>query len=231
MLRAYLRELRCADWYVQQLFGILRRAGRLHDTSVIITSDHGEGFELTAGHALDVVHGATVYETQARLPLVAFGPIARGLPKRIDGVWSDTTMAATLLDALLGDEGPQHILAPVVGRASADPPQLAPWRAPVLSLADLHGRSLLRYAHQPPQHTFVSCAFDITCVGLITQSRSGEVHKYIASGQQLAVYNLSVDTYEDHDLSHHLPAEARLAVITAMRGWISAVMALHRGDS
>ena len=43
MLRAYLRELRCVDEYIKQVHGILRRAGRLHDTSLVIVGDHGEG--------------------------------------------------------------------------------------------------------------------------------------------------------------------------------------------
>ena len=45
-----------------QVHGILERAGRLHDTSLVIVGDHGEGFELA--HEQDRVHGGTVYDTQ-----------------------------------------------------------------------------------------------------------------------------------------------------------------------
>ena len=38
----YERELRCADRFVEALYGILERAGRLRDTTLMITSDHGE---------------------------------------------------------------------------------------------------------------------------------------------------------------------------------------------
>ena len=65
MLRAYRREIRCADEYIKQVHGILQRAGRLHDTSLVVVGDHGEGFELAHKH--DRVHGGTVYETQVRL--------------------------------------------------------------------------------------------------------------------------------------------------------------------
>ena len=63
LLRRYLREVRCVDEYIKQVHGILRRAGRLHDTSLVIVGDHGEGFELA--HERDRVHGGTVSETQA----------------------------------------------------------------------------------------------------------------------------------------------------------------------
>ena len=77
MLRAYLRELRCVDEYIKQVHGILERAGRLHDTSLVIVGDHGEGFELAHDH--DRVHGGAVYETQVRLD------------RQIDG-WMDGEM-------------------------------------------------------------------------------------------------------------------------------------------
>ena len=80
------------------MHGILRRAGRLQDTSLVIVGDHGEGFELA--HERDRVHGGAVYDTQVRLPFIAFGPMARGMPKRVPGVWSDTAIGPTLLEAL-----------------------------------------------------------------------------------------------------------------------------------
>ena len=51
--------VRCAPC---QVHGILQRAGRLHDTSLVVVGDHGEGFELA--HEQDRVHGGTVYDTQ-----------------------------------------------------------------------------------------------------------------------------------------------------------------------
>ena len=50
-----------------QVYGILQRAGRLHDTTIIITGDHGEGFQLT--HSTDVIHGGSVYDSQVHWPL------------------------------------------------------------------------------------------------------------------------------------------------------------------
>ena len=79
MLRAYLRELRCVDEYIRQVHGILKRAGRLHDTSLVIVGDHGEGFELAHEH--DRVHGGTVYETQVRLDRQIDGYMDRSMER------------------------------------------------------------------------------------------------------------------------------------------------------
>ena len=116
-LRRFLRLVRCMDRYLEQLYLLLQRAGRLHDTSLIVTSDHGEGFQI--GHSNDFVHGGSVYDTQARIPLVIFGPMAHGLrSKRVEGVWSDTSLAPTILHAMTG-EATAGVAAVASGDAAA----------------------------------------------------------------------------------------------------------------
>jgi len=218
MLRAYSREVRCVDEYIKQVHGILRRAGRLHDTSLVIVSDHGEGFELA--HEQDRVHGGTVYDSQVRLPFVAFGPIARGMPKRVPGVWSDTAIGPTLVEAF----GLRHRDC----RGGAGPV--------------VFGCSVL--SSPAPRHAMVSCAFDSTCVGLVVQmdqhggdgalGGSSQLWKFVspneARGEQkrLEAYLLedssnNTDRYEDIDRSGGLPKEERKLTLHRMHTWLRAV--------
>ena len=220
MLRAYLRELRCVDEYIKQVYGILRRAGRLHDTSLVIVGDHGEGFELA--HERDRVHGGTVYDTQVRVPFVAFGPIAMkgmepGMPKRVPGVWSDTSIGPTLLEAL----GLRHRDCPTLTASVPGP-------------LDVFGCSVL--SSPPPRHAMVSCAFDSTCVGLVTQrepahggapggSKGGrsQLWKFASFGEErLEAYLLDADRYEDVDRAAQLNATERMRALQRMRSWLRA---------
>ena len=212
MLRAYLRELRCVDEYIKQVHGILRRAGRLQDTSLVIVGDHGEGFELA--HERDRVHGGAVYDTQVRLPFVAFGPMARGMPKRVPGVWSDTAIGPTLLEAL----GLRH----------------RDCRGALPGALDLFGCSVL--SSPPPRHAMVSCAFDSTCVGLVMQrepahggapggSKGGrtQLWKFASFGEErLEAYLLDADRYEDVDRAAQLNATERMRALQRMRSWLRA---------
>ena len=209
------------------MHGILRRAGRLQDTSLVIVGDHGEGFELA--HERDRVHGGTVYDTQVRVPFVAFGPIAMkgmepGMPKRVPGVWSDTAIGPTLLEAL----GLRH----------------RDCRGALPGALDLFGCSVL--SSPPPRHAMVSCAFDSTCVGLVTQrepahggalggskgdgalagSKGGrtQLWKFASFGEErLEAYRLDADLYEDNDRSVELPETERKRVLHRMRAWLRAM--------
>ena len=123
--RRYLKELHCADRYVQEVHGILARAGRLVDTSIIVTADHGEGFQIS--HSTDVVHGGSVYDSQSRVPFLVFGPMAKGLPKLIRGAWSDTLVTPTLLEAL--GAKPHPTLARAAATSDPGAQHLKPRRA------------------------------------------------------------------------------------------------------
>ena len=138
-----------------------------------------------------------MYDTQVRLPFIAFGPMARGMPKRVPGVWSDTAIGPTLLEAL----GLRH----------------RDCRGALPGALDLFGCSVL--SSPPPRHAMVSCAFDSTCVGLVTQrepahggapggskgdgalagSKGGrtQLWKFASFGEErLEAYRLDADPYE-----------------------------------
>ena len=178
----------------------------------MIVGDHGEGFELA--HERDRVHGGAVYDTQVRLPFIAFGPMARGMPKRVPGVWSDTAIGPTLLEAL----GLRH----------------RDCRGALPGALDLFGCSVL--SSPPPHHAMVSCAFDSTCVGLVTQrepahggalggSKGGrtQLWKFASFGEErLEAYLLDADRYEDTDRAAQLNATERVRALQRMRSWLRA---------
>lgn len=225
-LTQYELELRCADVYIERLFRLLERAGRLHDTTVMITSDHGEGF--MQSHMEDVSHGGTVYDTQARIPLLIWGPAARRLPPRVHGVWSDTSVAHTVLDAL---GLPPH---PLTGsrklrayvRASADRTSTSDGGAPLRIIpADVLGPSVLSHWRSPPTRAFVSCAFDRTCVGL-KQQKVKWVLRPKGAGSKLEAY-AAEDGYDTANIAHSFSSAQRRQATLAMRSWQRAVNALH----
>ena len=164
-----------------------------------------------------------------RLPFVAFGPIARGMPKRVPGLWSDTAIAPTLLEAL----GLRHRNC----RSGAGAEML-----------DFFGCSVL--SSPPPQHAMVSCAFDSTCVGLVMQMDPHEgggalggtrqlwkfnggggalggtrqLWKFTSFGEnRMEAYHLDADKYEDIDRSGELPAIERTRALYRMRAWLRAM--------
>ena len=174
------------------------------------------------------MHGGTVYDTQTRLPFVAFGPIARGMPKRVPGVWSDTAIAPTLLEAL----GLRHrdcrsglpAQHQVAGGASKFP--FATPTPGMLGLSDLFGCSVL--SSPAPRHAMVSCSFDSTCVGLVAQLNQslegGALWKFASyGGKRLEAYLLDADMFESTDQSGQFPENERTRILNTMNTWLRTV--------
>lgn len=88
--RIYDGSIRLADLLVGTVLDALESSGRLDDTIVIVTSDHGE--ELLDHGA--VGHGSTLYQEQIHIPLLIHAP---GHPAgRYDDVVSNIDIAPTL---------------------------------------------------------------------------------------------------------------------------------------
>ena len=87
----------------------LRTTGRLDDTLVVVTSDHGEGL----GDHGEETHGFFVYESTLRVPLVIRGPgvkaghTTRGVA-RIDRPAADHARPDRESSATPPRDGPQH---------------------------------------------------------------------------------------------------------------------------
>lgn len=118
----YDAEIHYADAQVAKLLERLRAAGRLDDTIVVITADHGEGL---MQHGW-MHHGMQIYEEAVHVPLIVRwpGPIAGG--RTIAAPVGLADLAPTLLELAGLPDGLHQpagrSLAPVLlGDASADP--------------------------------------------------------------------------------------------------------------
>ncbi len=91
----YRNALHYVDEQVGLLYRALEDSGQLDDTIVVVTSDHGELFYQ---HGM-VTHGRSLYETEARVPLLVHWP--RGLdPAVSDAPVSTLDVLPTLADLL-----------------------------------------------------------------------------------------------------------------------------------
>ncbi len=106
--RAYYGAISFVDDQIARLLTVLRQTGRLNDTVVIVTSDHGE----MLGE-----HGAwykmSFYEGSARVPLLVSCP-ERFRPGRVGAAVSTMDLLPTLVDLTADRAGAgQHDTAPV----------------------------------------------------------------------------------------------------------------------
>jgi arylsulfatase A-like enzyme len=90
----YDQEIAAVDREIGRLWQQLRASGRLRDTLVVLTSDHGEAFS-EHGHRF---HNAGAYEEDLRVPLLVVVPGQTG--HRIAAPVSNTAIAATVLQLL-----------------------------------------------------------------------------------------------------------------------------------
>ncbi len=91
----YDREIRYVDDELRRFVEGLEAAGRLDDTLLVVTSDHGEEF---LEHGI-IGHGAAPYEEVLRVPLLFRGP---GVPagRRVEAPVGLVDLMPTLLDLL-----------------------------------------------------------------------------------------------------------------------------------
>jgi arylsulfatase A-like enzyme/Flp pilus assembly protein TadD len=75
MIGAYDAEIATADAQLGRLLDALREDGRLADTLVIVTGDHGE----MLGEHGEPTHGFFIYDAATRIPVIVAGP---GVPVR-----------------------------------------------------------------------------------------------------------------------------------------------------
>lgn len=95
VINRYDNALRYVDEQVGKLERALERAGKLDDTIWVITADHGENFH---DHG-QVTHGKTLYDSEARVPLLIHWP--KGLKSAdVNEPVSHLDILPTLLDLL-----------------------------------------------------------------------------------------------------------------------------------
>jgi len=108
--RAYYGAISYVDEQIGRLLSVLRNTGRLDNTIVILTSDHGEmlgerGFW----------YKMSFYEGSARVPLVMYAP-ALFAPRRVPSPVSTMDLLPTLVDLVADDDGVE-LASPVDGQS------------------------------------------------------------------------------------------------------------------
>src|ERR1022692_4066072 len=108
--RAYYGEISYVDDLISRLTGLLRETGRLGNTVVIVTSDHGDMLgERGAWYKM------SCYEGSARVPLIVSAP-ALFAPGRVRTAVSTMDLLPTLV-GLAHDGDPPSVVGPLDGRS------------------------------------------------------------------------------------------------------------------
>lgn len=104
----YEGEIAFTDAAIGRLLAHARDTGRLKDTIIVITSDHGEAF----GEHGVWTHGQSLFEEELHVPLVIYLPNARGdgfKAARVTAPVDLTDVTPTLLDAVgVSPNSPTH---------------------------------------------------------------------------------------------------------------------------
>jgi arylsulfatase A-like enzyme len=93
-INLYDANLRWADWAVGEVEALLRRAGLLQNTLLIVTSDHGEAF----GEHGYMSHTCGVYDESVHIPLIMRFPGGEGAADRIGALTQTVDLLPTLFD-------------------------------------------------------------------------------------------------------------------------------------
>lgn len=141
-LDAYEAGIAAMDDAIDRLLADLRARGRLDDTWVVVTSDHGEQFGEHGHHG----HGASLYTQETHVPLMVWHARALEAPRSIAGPVTLRDLAATLT-GFVGEGA-----SPFPGRSLMRPDD--GWDAdgeasPVLSQHGVQHRSI----REPPGRT------------------------------------------------------------------------------
>lgn len=94
LVDCYDEGIRYTDWQLGRLFDRLHELGRLEDTLVILTSDHGEEF----GEHGSLLHWQLYYQPNLRIPLILRPPGGVDGPQRIRDTAELIDILPTLLD-------------------------------------------------------------------------------------------------------------------------------------
>jgi arylsulfatase A-like enzyme len=92
----YDANLRYADWSVGEVVRLLREAGVLENTLLVVTSDHGEAF----GEHGYIWHERGVYDELAHIPLLIRWPGGAGGGRRIKALTQTVDLLPTVFDLL-----------------------------------------------------------------------------------------------------------------------------------
>jgi arylsulfatase A-like enzyme len=161
----YDTEVRAVDREIGRLLDAWRALGRLEQTLVVVTSDHGEEF-LEHGR---LGHGQSVGDEQLRVPLLVRFPGGRGAGHRVAGQVTLVDLAPTILEAVgstaSSPGGPavlrgRSLLAAAGGAAIASRPEIAmatlypELDEPAYCIRDGRRKLVYRAGADRPEHAF-----------------------------------------------------------------------------
>ena len=89
--------IRYIDYHLKRLFDFLKAKNIYDDTLIILTADHGENF---GEHGFYFQHGASLYETSLKVPLILKIPNKKIINKKIDAKIQVLDIMPTVLDVL-----------------------------------------------------------------------------------------------------------------------------------
>jgi arylsulfatase A-like enzyme len=185
MHHLYNRSVSSMDHWVGDLVDDLDRSGRLADTVVVVTSDHGENFG--EGHL--VGHLLSVDDRLIRVPFVVAGPDKADLG---DGPFSLVRLPALVANLLGIDDHPWSDVGP--GPAVAQTDGLATW--------DEEARERLVAAWNLPSPIVDRLASPIACA---TDGR----FKLVRESGRHRLYDTSDDPLEGRDVSDSHPDQVK----------------------
>ena len=181
-INLYDANLRYGDWVVGEVESMLREAGVLENTLLVVTSDHGEAF----GEHGYVLHGGPVHDEVSHIPFLLRFP-GGGQTGRISALTQTVDVLPTvfeLLDIKVADEVQGRSLLPVMTGGAEEVNEFVFTRAkPDPSCPDDRAKYMVR-------------------------SRSHALLLY-SNGRWRALYDLNADPEQRHNVIDSQPAVTR----------------------
>ncbi len=181
----YDGAVRYADDSVQDLLSWLNEDGRLQNTIVVFTSDHGQEF----GEHDIYGHGKSLYRQEIQVPLVIWRPGLVPADIRVPTPVSIKDIPATILDLTVADDKhqlPGRSLAPLWSSTQT----ASSWPQSISELARFHG-----FSEDAPNYN-----------GPVFSIVTPEWHYIRQQGKDL-LFDWKTDPDEIHDLSAAHPTE------------------------
>ena len=183
MVDLYDECLAAQDEQIGLLFDQLEKSGKLDNTLVIITSDHGEDF----GEHGQFIHGYSLYESATRVPLLIIAP--SGVPKNqvVKESVSLRDIPATVIEHL-GISDPSPFPGMSLSRT---------WKNPVGTFVEEAAISELRTLIEPTRDAPVGHNVTDQATALFM----GKYAYLKREDGREELYDLDADPAQDHDMS------------------------------
>lgn len=197
----YLAEVAYTDYYMGQLIDWLDETGRLDNTFLIVTADHGEN--LGEHHLLN--HQYCVYDTLLHVPLVIRYPGLFAKGQRVSEPVQTMDLFATLLE--------------VAGLTS----QSVPSRT--LLTDDFCPFIVSEYGAPRPPHAGALARFGLKRADLIrfergfTSIRTDKWKLIVGTDNAVELYQLDLDPREEHNLADQFPQQVDLLRLQLEQWW------------